>query len=76
MNEKYTGKVDWFNPKAGYGFVNWTKDGTKQEDMFVHFSDLAMDGFKTLKKGQTIEFGLGVNKHGQPKAVDVVIIDG
>lgn len=73
---RYSGTVIWFNPKAGYGFVGWAKGGVDQKDLFCHFSDLMMDGFKTLKKGQIIEFGIGQNKHGDPKAIEVKIING
>lgn len=76
MEDKYTGTVVWFNPKAGYGFISWEKDGVAQKDCFCHFSDLQMEGFRTLKKGQTIEFGIGQNKHGDPKAIEVKVIDG
>ena len=69
--EKFTGSVIWFNPKRGFGFLT-TKEGS--EDLFVHFSDIVCEGFKTLKKGQVVEYGMGVNKHGDPKAVDVKIL--
>ncbi len=71
---KYTGEVLWFDPKRGYGFIGWDKDGVKQKDLFVHFSDIVCEGFKTLHKGQKVSFGLGVNKHGDPKATEVTVI--
>jgi len=70
----YTGEVLWFDPKRGYGFIGWDKDGVKQKDLFVHFSDIVCEGFKTLHKGQKVSFGLGVNKHGDPKAAEVTVI--
>lgn len=75
---KYEGIVEWFNPKSGYGygFISWSKDGVAQEDMFAHYSDLLMEGFKTLKKGQVVEFEIGENKHGKPKAVNIKILNG
>ena len=48
-----TGIVKWFNNAKGYGFV--TPDEGK-EDVFVHFSAIDMDGYKTLKEGQKVEF--------------------
>ncbi len=48
-----TGIVKWFNNAKGYGFV--TPDSGEQ-DIFVHFSAIAMDGYKTLKEGQRVEF--------------------
>ena len=48
-----TGTVKWFNPTKGYGFIQ-PKDGGS--DVFVHFSAIQGDGFKTLAEGETIEF--------------------
>ena len=73
-DEKYIGDVLWFDAKRGYGFIGWEKDGVKQKDLFVHFSDINSEGFKTLYKGQKVSYGLGVNKHGVPKAVDVTVL--
>ncbi len=47
-----TGKVKWFNNSKGYGFIQ-QEDGT---DIFVHFSAIQGDGYKTLDEGQTVEF--------------------
>lgn len=71
---KYNGEVLWFDPKRGYGFIGWEKDGVKQKDLFAHFSDIVCEGFKTLYKGQKVSFGLGVNKHGDPKAIEITVI--
>lgn len=46
------GKVKWFNKEKGYGFIE-REDGT---DVFVHFSAIEMDGFKTLQEGEDVEF--------------------
>jgi len=46
------GKVKWFNPDKGYGFIE-TEEGN---DVFVHFSAIQSDGFKTLQEGQDVEF--------------------
>jgi cold shock protein len=46
------GKVKWFNDAKGYGFIE--QEGG--EDVFVHFSAISMDGFKTLTEGQEVEF--------------------
>ena len=48
-----TGTVRWFNNAKGYGFV--TPDEGEQ-DIFVHFSAITMDGYRTLKEGQRVEF--------------------
>ena len=47
-----TGKVKWFNDAKGFGFIE--QEGG--EDVFVHFSSITMDGFKTLAEGQEVEF--------------------
>jgi len=47
------GKIKWFNDQKGFGFISDEKSG---EDVFVHFSAVEMDGFKTLKEGQAVEY--------------------
>ncbi|MEX6678667.1 cold shock domain-containing protein CspD [Pseudomonas sp. W2Oct36] len=49
----HSGKVKWFNNAKGYGFI--VEDG-KSEDLFAHYSAIAMDGYKTLKAGQPVQF--------------------
>jgi len=46
------GKVKWFNPEKGFGFIE--REGGK--DVFVHFSAITMDGYKTLEEGMEVEF--------------------
>lgn len=70
--EKYVGKVVWFDAKLGYGFIG----RPDEKDLFVHWSDIQSEGFKTLKKGQEVAFSIGLNNHKQPKAVEVVVIIG
>ncbi len=50
-----TGKVKWFNNAKGYGFILPETGG---EDLFAHYSSIQMDGYKTLKAGQSVEFEL------------------
>lgn len=52
MTEKETGTVKWFNEARGYGFIS--RDD--QEDVFVHFSAIEGEGFRTLYEGQRVEF--------------------
>jgi cold shock protein len=54
------GKVKWFNDAKGYGFIE--QDGG--EDVFVHFSSIQMDGFKTLAEGQVVEFEIQTGNKG------------
>ena len=65
----YTGKVKWFDAKKGYGFIE-REDG---DDVFVHFSAINEDGFKTLEDGQEVEFEIVEGDRG-PQAEDVVKI--
>ena len=50
-----TGRVKWFNDAKGYGFIEQPDGG---EDVFVHFTAIEMEGFKTLTEGQEVEFEL------------------
>lgn len=61
------GKVKWFNEAKGYGFIE-SETGT---DLFVHFSEIQGDGFKTLTEGQAVEFEEGAGQKG-PQATKVV----
>jgi cold shock protein len=54
------GKVKWFNDAKGYGFIE--QEGG--EDVFVHFSSINMDGFKTLAEGQPVEFEVKAGEKG------------
>lgn len=49
------GKVDWFSPKLGYGFIEYEDDGNAVP-IFVHYSEIQMDGYKKLKRGQEVSF--------------------
>ena len=63
------GTVKWFNAGKGYGFIE-REDG---DDVFVHFSALQMDGFKTLEEGQKVEFDIVESDRGL-QAANVVIL--
>ena len=64
------GQVKWFNEKKGYGFIP-REDGEK--DLFVHFSAIQGDGFKTLKEGEKVRFEIENTPKG-PKAKNVQIL--
>ena len=63
------GKVKWFNAEKGFGFIE--REGGK--DVFVHFSAICMDGFKTLEEGTPVEFEVVEGAKG-PQASNVSII--
>ncbi|MCA1840064.1 MAG: cold shock domain-containing protein [Actinobacteria bacterium] len=62
-----TGTVKWFNEAKGYGFIT-PEDGSK--DLFVHFSNIATDGFKTLSEGATVNYESRQGQKG-PEAINV-----
>ena len=61
-----TGKIKWFNPSKGYGFIE--NEGSK--DVFLHVSALEEAGISTLKEGEEIEFEIGENK-GKENAINI-----
>ncbi|MEN3045203.1 MAG: cold-shock protein [Candidatus Hydrothermales bacterium] len=64
---RLTGRVKWFDSKKGYGFIV-PDDGS--EELFVHYSDIEVEGFKTLKQGEAVSYEK-VNSPKGPKAVKV-----
>lgn len=59
-----TGKVKWFNAEKGYGFIEREDGG----DVFVHFSAIQGEGFKTLEEGQAVEFDVVEGSRGEQAA--------
>ena len=64
-----TGKVKWFSATKGYGFIESDEGG----DVFVHYSAIGGDGFKTLEQGQSVEFEVQEGNKG-PQAVNVSLM--
>lgn len=64
------GTVKWFNPEKGYGFIT-RPDG---DDLFVHFSEIKMDGFKTLDEGAAVSFDVTEGQNGKLQASNVVCL--
>jgi CspA family cold shock protein len=69
MADRQIGTVKWFNETKGFGFIQ-REEG---EDVFVHYSSIRGDGFKSLSEGQKVEFSLGQGQKG-PQANDVVAL--
>ncbi|MCB0047150.1 MAG: cold-shock protein [Caldilineaceae bacterium] len=65
--ERVTGTVKWFNDSKGYGFIALDAGGS---DVFVHYSALQSDGYRTLAEGQRVEFAVTQGEKGLA-AVDV-----
>ena len=65
-----TGKVKWFNAEKGYGFIQ--REGGK--DVFVHFSGIKSEGFKTLEEGWNVEFDVIQGDRGE-QATNVVHVE-
>jgi CspA family cold shock protein len=66
MSDSVTGTVKWFNDEKGYGFI--AREG--EQDVFVHFRAIEMDGRKSLREGQVVEFTVGEGQKG-PQAENV-----
>jgi CspA family cold shock protein len=66
-NGECEGRVKWFDDRKGYGFIEW-KDG---EDVFVHFSSIRGQGFRTLKEGEGVRFRVAEGEKGL-QAMDVM----
>ncbi len=69
MSERVTGTVKWFNASKGYGFIE-RPDGP---DVFVHFTAIQADGFRSLQEGQRVEFNIEKGPKGL-QAANVTIV--
>jgi cold shock protein len=65
------GTVKWFNAEKGYGFI--ARDG--EPDLFVHHTNIAMDGFRHLRLGSVVEFEVGPGPKGSDEAKRVHVLD-
>ena len=65
-----TGKVKWFDSKKGYGFIT----GENGKEIFVHYSGIVTDGFKSLNEGQAVEFEVVSGAKGE-QAVNVTVVE-
>lgn len=69
MWQAVRGKVKWFNNEKGYGFIEYKEN----EDIFVHYSAIKQEGYKTLTEGQLVEFKLLETVKGY-QALDVTVV--
>jgi len=69
MSDRVRGTVKWFNNSKGYGFLA-PENGN---DVFVHFSAITGDGYRTLEEGQTVEFSIEQGPKGQ-QAANVIVL--
>jgi CspA family cold shock protein len=69
VSDRETGTVKWFNGSKGYGFIS--REGA--DDVFVHYSAIAMEGFKVLDEGQRVEFSVERGAKGL-QAVNVMVV--
>lgn len=69
MSDRVQGTVKWFNAEKGYGFIS--REGG--DDLFVHYSEIQANGFRTLEEGATVEFEITQGKKGlQASSVTIV----
>lgn len=64
------GTVKWFNNQKGYGFIEYNEE----DDVFVHFTGINMDGYKALNEGQAVEFDIVDGSRG-PQATNVNVVE-
>jgi CspA family cold shock protein len=65
------GTVKWFSSEKGYGFIS--REG--EDDVFVHFSEIQSEGFKTLDEGQKVSFEVTQGDNGKTQATNVTIVE-
>ena len=70
MEGRESGTVKWFNNTKGYGFIERIEGG----DVFVHYSSITGDGYRSLKEGQKVEFTVGEGEKG-PQAQEVEVVE-
>lgn len=69
QDKKATGEVKWFSPEKGFGFIHTEEYG----DIFVYYNDIITDGFKTLSKGQRVNFDIVQGERGL-QAGNIILI--
>ena len=68
------GRVKWFSDAKGYGFIQTTDGSVAGKDIFVHYTQIVYDGYRSLTSGQSVQFGLMETPKGlQAKDVEVMM---
>lgn len=70
MADRQSGTVKWFNDGKGYGFIAPEAGG---KDLFVHYSEISGDGFRSLREGDRVEYTVGQGDKG-PSAKEVIVL--
>ena len=70
MAERVTGTVKWFNASKGFGFIEREND----QDVFVHYSEISSDGYRSLDEGQRVEFTVVSDGPKGPQAQNVIAV--
>ncbi|MFQ5674567.1 MAG: cold-shock protein [bacterium] len=70
MAETETGTVKWFSSTKGYGFIARDEGG----DVFVHYTSISGEGYRTLEEGQKVQFSVTEGEKG-PQAQDVILVE-
>ncbi|MEL6821577.1 MAG: cold shock domain-containing protein [Calditrichota bacterium] len=70
MTDRVVGTVKWFNAAKGFGFIIPSDQG---DDIFVHYTSITADGFRSLEEGQQVEYTLNVTDKG-PQAQNVIVV--
>jgi CspA family cold shock protein len=69
MSERTRGTVKWFNSKKGFGFIKTEST----DDIFIHYSGIKGEGYRTIEEGQEVEFTIKQGKKG-PEASDLIVV--
>lgn len=70
MSERVIGTVKWFNSHKGFGFI----ERENAEDVFIHYSEIKGDGYRSLEEGQRVEFTVATDGPKGPHAQNVVAV--
>lgn len=74
-SDRHKGVVKWFNPVKGFGFIASDTALPGKKDVFVHYTGIAMRGYRRLEEGQEVEFLVAAGAKG-PQAIQVIVVGG